>query len=353
MSSGGDDTIRVCSSCASPVQPSDQFCRSCGSAIGADTGATTPWPAGGAIGDTDPDLDIRLGPSGGPAGPPPGPSGPPPGPSGPPPGPRGPAPAAPATSPAGANPTAGPGPWWQRPVVWIAAGAAALVLLIVLAAVLLASGGGSGTAEAPALVQGEPTTVALEGNTGATRVHRARFDRGTTATVFVTGDQRFAPTVEIETADGEPVASESIAMGNKGTATTFTTTASGPHTIAISNFADDQPSYDVELRNVRFVTPQQLAVGDCVSRFHDEAWTRVSGFMIRSCDRAHDGQVFEQVPGFGDRESEAQNQCDIARNQRIRLPGYVHWRSFWGDDLTCIVVRGNGSGTLDESLVTR
>lgn len=339
MSGTGDEaTVRVCSSCSSPVRPDDQFCRSCGAALDAEGGATAPFsPAGG---DTSPDVEIALGP----------------------PGSRPTLPGLPTGSPKASGPypdtsakadgATGP-PLWKRREAQLIAGGAAVVLLLVLTAIVAFGGdSGGGTTAAPALVNGEPITVDLEGNTADARVHKVRLERGDTVTVFVTGDRRFEPVVEVASPNGDPVSSQSIAVGNNGSATAITASATGQHEVSISNFGDDQTSYEVEERNTTFTAPQNLAVGDCVTRFAGETWARVSGFMIRPCDRSHDGQVFEQVPDFGDNESEAQAQCDTARNQRIRLPGYVQWKAYWGDDLTCIVVRGDGSQQLTRSIVT-
>lgn len=336
MSIGGDDpTTLMCASCGNSTSPNDQFCRQCGAGLNTSQEITLPRPAAPASGDPTtaaPDVVVTLGPSTPPSGTvlrsdaaPPGPD---------------PAPSPPSGS--------------RRPVI-IAAAAGAVLLVLVLVVVLaltLGSGPDEQSVTGPALVAGEPVTVSLEGDTAAARVHQMRMSRGDTATVFVTSARRFAPTVAVAGPSGEPVATEVIALGSKGAAATFTATEDGPQSVAISNFSDAQRDYQVERRNVRFRTPEELAVGDCVSRYGDETWAHVSGFTVRSCDRAHEGQVFEQVPGFGDEESDAQTQCDIARNQRVHLPGYVEWRAYWGDDLTCIVVADNGTGTLDRTLVT-
>ncbi|MCB1006835.1 MAG: zinc-ribbon domain-containing protein [Acidimicrobiales bacterium] len=332
--SGSDATVQVCTSCGSAIQPTDQFCRSCGAPLGA-AGSARAADAG-ASGSNDDDLTITMGAPGSLPGL-----------------------DAETTSPAG-EPVilekAGDGdasPWWRRSVVLLAAcGAAALILVLVVAAAVLSSEGGGSTQEGPDLASGRSVAVSLDGDPSDTMTHEVRLNRGSSATVFVTGDPSFEPTLSVVDPDGEAVDAQLIRLQNNGTAATFSPSKSGKYSVEVSNFLDDQEVYDVELRKSRFATPEELAVGDCVSRVGNEEWARVSGFMIRPCDRAHDGQVFEQIPGFTDNDSEAQNQCDVARNQRIRLPGYVHWRAYYGEDLTCIVVRGNGSGTLERSIVT-
>ena len=339
MSSTGDEaTVRVCSSCNSPIRPEDQFCRSCGAALDAEGGATAPLGRA----RTDSDIKVALGPTGSRPSPT--------------------LPGLPTSSPKGSEPypdaetksdgTTNQPPWKRRGVQLIAGGVAVVLLLAAAATMFLGGDSGCGTTAAPALVSGDRIPVALDGNRADPRVHKVRLERGDTVTVFVPADRRFEPVVEVASPNGDPVSSHSIALGNNGSATAITASDTGQHEVSISNFGDEQTSYEVEQRNTTFTAPQQLAVGDCVSRFEGETWDRVSGFMIRPCDRAHDGQVFEQVPDFGDNESEAQAQCDVARNQRIRLPGYVQWRAYWGDDLTCIVVRGNGSQHLTRSIVT-
>lgn len=328
--SGSDPTVQLCTSCGSAIQPSDQFCRSCGAPLGAAGSARSPHT------DADDELGISLGSPGALPEIPPDPSGP--------------------TEPLTLE-TEGPvvdRPWWRRQVVLIAACGAAVVLFVVIVAVAVVSSGegGGGTTEGPDLASGRSVAVALDGNTDDARTHEARLNRGNSATVFVTGDANFEPVISVTTPEGDDVEVDLIRLANNGTAATFTATESGKYLVEVSGFLDDQESYDAELRKVRFATPEQLAVGDCVTRIDDEEWAHVSGFMIRPCDRSHDGQVFEQVPDFTDNDSEAQTQCDVARNQRIRLPGYVHWRAYYGDDLTCIVVRGNGSQSLNRSLVT-
>lgn len=324
--SGSDPTVQLCTSCGSAIQPDDQFCRSCGAPLGAAGSAR-------AAGETESDLDISVGVPG----------------------------ILPGLPTDDAEPlqlekagAAEDPPWWRRSLILlVGCGAAMLVLLIIVAAaVFSADGDGGATTEAADLASGRSVAVALDGETGDARAHQARLSRGSSATVFVTGDPNFDPDIRVESPEGDEVDVEVIRLRNNGNAATFTASETGKYTVEVSNFLDDQESYDAELRKVRFATPEQLAVGDCVTRIENEEWARVSGFMIRPCDRAHDGQVFEQVPDFTDSDSEAQAQCDIARNQRIRLPGYVRWRAYYGDDLTCIVVRGNGSQTLNRSIVT-
>lgn len=328
--SGSDPTVQLCTSCGSAIQPTDQFCRSCGAPLGAAGTARVP------DGNGDDELGISLAAPGS-------------------------LPHLPADPTEASEPLTleqeGPAaeqPWWRRPVVLLAACGAAAVLLVIIVAVAVVSsgGGGGGTTEGPDLANGRSVAVALDGNTDDARTHEARLTRGNSATVFVTGDPSFDPTVSVTSPEGDDVDIDLIRLANNGNAATFTATESGKYRVEVAGFLDDQESYDVEFRKARFVTPEQLAVGDCVTRIGDEEWARVSGFMIRPCDRAHDGQVFEQVPDFTDNDSEAQTQCDVARNQRIRLPGYVHWRAYYGDDLTCIVVRGNGSQSLNRSMVT-
>lgn len=353
MSTSGDDgSTRFCPGCGRPRSVDDLFCRTCGRSLGADT---APNPVVAPI--TAPGIPATP-PAGAPTGPPPGPAVAPP--SGPPPGPY----AAPHVA---GPPYVGAPPGGTAPApphrkgngaliaVLAAAGAAVLLVAIVTTLALRSRSDGDGSedvvAEA-ALVAGAPVTVQLGDDTESVREHHVQVDQGASATVFVTAGRRFVPEVGVVAPNGDAVAVDLVALGNKGAAATFTATQSGQQSIRVGGFGEGQASYEADFRKVRFRTPEQLQVGDCVSRFDDETWARVSGFMLRPCDRPHDGQVFEQQANFGNDEGAAQEQCDAARNERIQIPGLVNWRAYWGPDLTCVVVRGNGSGTLDRSIVS-
>ena len=188
-------------------------------------------------------------------------------------------------------------------------------------------------------------TVPLVASPEATRVHPVSLSDGEITTVFVTGPAPFAPDLVVTGPDGSPLAANGVALGERGASISFQPSDPGAHSVRVSGFSAGQPEYDIELRDgTVFTVPEELAVGDCVDRFDDEPWAEVSGFLLVGCDQDHEGQVFEQVSGFDGSRQAADERCDEARSERIALPGPVTWWSYWGDDLTCIVVGGERRG---------
>ena len=208
------------------------------------------------------------------------------------------------------------------------------------------------TVPADELTDGRPLTVPLAASPEAARVHPVRLSNDELATIFVTGPEPFAPDLVVTGPDGAPLSAGVVALGDRGASISFQASDPGSHSVRVSGFSAAQPDYSIELReDTVFTTPEDLAVGDCVDRWGNEAWAEVSGFVLVGCDQDHEGQVFEQVSGFGGSRRAADERCDEARGERIALPGTVTWWSYWGDDLTCILV-GQRGAALDRSLVS-
>lgn len=315
MSEGGaqDVTGRQCSRCGHPVDVDDHFCANCGALVG-------PGP-------TSPTAEPPVAPSM-PAGQPP--------------------------PPAPATPTAGPArrPWapWVLAGLVLVAGAAVIVVLLVRD-----TGGGDSTpeaVEAPALIEGQPLPVTIDADPDAPRAHPVTLTGGDEATVFVTTGEPFTLTVGVRDPAGNPVLVEATALGNRGVAASFSTAASGEHTVEVDGFSATQPGYTAEVQvGARFTRPEDVPVSGCVDRWGEEPWSQLSGFLVVECDGPHEGQVFLQADDFGGQEQAAQRRCRAARRDRVRVPGYVSWVAYWGEDLTCVLV-GRQDTTLDRSLVT-
>lgn len=209
------------------------------------------------------------------------------------------------------------------------------------------------TVVAPPLAAGAPATVPIEADTNdSPRVHPMTMTGGQTGTIVVTSDQRFTPQVALLTPEGTEVPMQGLALGRRGAAVAVSAPSAGEYSLLISGFSSVQTAYTVEFHaDEAFLTPAQLAVGDCVNRLEGEDWRSVSGFFVIGCDQPHEGQVFEQVAGATESGQAAQERCDVARNEHILLPGFVNWFAYWGGDLTCILTSGTGA-PLTGSLVS-
>ena len=94
-----------------------------------------------------------------------------------------------------------------------------------------------------------------------------------------------------------------------------------------------------------------MPVGGCVNHLNDEAWDDVSGFLVLTCRGRHDGQVFVQDDSFEGNAADARAACDAARSERVNVPGYIDWWSYYGDgNLTCVLYREDGT-SLTSSVV--
>jgi uncharacterized OB-fold protein len=332
MSQGGNPTERRCATCGQVLHGTDHFCPHCGATVGAVAAEPT---------------QVQPTPT---TVPPPPPGGQPPPPAGPPPG------TPPPTTPTGTD--------WRSAAPWIALGVVVLVTVIGIVVLLVSRSDDGGTADpdtvaatgdtvpAPALTGGAPVTVTLTDDPGATRVHPVTLAAGEQATVFVTSGQPFAPNLAVNGPDGRPLAADAVALADRGGAVSIEATASGDHELLVSAFAEGQTDYTAQLEpDTQFLTPEDVPLRSCVDRWGDERWSDPSGFLVVNCDLPHEGQVFEQVSGFGGGRQAADERCDEARGERIALPGPVRWWSYWGDDLTCVVVGDEGT-MLDRSVVS-
>jgi len=211
----------------------------------------------------------------------------------------------------------------------------------------------SSTVPAPALAAGAPATVTLEADSADDpRVHPLSMGAGQTGTVVVEGQGAFTPVVALLDPNGDEVAAQGVITGPRGAAVNVTAAEGGEYALLVSGFTEGLSGYTVTFRpDETFSTPSQLAVGDCVDRLEGEQWTGVSGFFLADCGQPHEGQVFEQAPGNTASGQAAHEQCDVARGQRILLPGYVAWYAYWGEGLTCVVVNRTG-GALTSSIVS-
>ncbi len=211
----------------------------------------------------------------------------------------------------------------------------------------------SSTVVAPALAGGVPATVPIEGDTGDDpRIHPLSLSSGQTGTVVIDADGAFTPVVALLDPDGNELPSQGVTTGPRGAAVGITASDGGEHSLLVSGFTGSMNRYTITFQpDQTFVIPSQLAVGDCVDRLEGERWNAVSGFFVADCAQPHEGQIFEQAPGNTASGQPAQEQCHLARTQRVPIPGYVAWYAYWGDGLTCVVVNRTG-GLLTDSVVT-
>lgn len=361
MSAPGGPTGHFCTHCGAALDPAAAFCGHCA----APTGATPD-----ASGQAPPTAPTPIPPMG-PTGPPPGPTGPPHGPgwvspdaNTPPAGMPYVAPPPPGPVPAGSPAPAGRG---ALTGVLIGVGALAVLVIGILVYVAVNSGSDGETADtvppqtvptsatvgAPALSSSAPVSVTLDPSTiDRPREHPLTLTANQAGTVVVTSDQAFEPTVALVGPNGSEVPTEGVALADGGAAVTIHARGAGEYALLVSGFSSGQAGYDVEFRpSDTFVTPSQLAVGDCVEPLAGEEMESVSGFFVVDCAGAHRGQVFERASGASDTGQAAQERCDTARNQRVPLGGRVNWFAYWGDGLTCVLISGSGD-PLTGSLVT-
>ncbi|MCB9373538.1 MAG: hypothetical protein H6518_12295 [Microthrixaceae bacterium] len=211
----------------------------------------------------------------------------------------------------------------------------------------------SATVDAPALTAAAPVSVTLDASTiDRPREHPLTLRANQTGTVVVTSGQTFEPTVALVGPNGSEVPTDGVALTGGGAVVNVQARGAGDYALLVSGFASGQGGYDVEFRPADpFVTPSQVAVGDCVEPLEGESMESASGFFVVDCAGAHRGQVFERAAGATDTDQAAQERCDAARNQRVPLGGRVNWFAYWGDGLTCVLISGSGD-PLTGSLVT-